>query len=210
MGAEIAIGAAGGAAGNAAIQIGANALSGRPLGEGVAQAAVEGAIVGGVTAAVIGIGSRVLSATRSGGSSFTDEETAIGAPVAYADFSGLKGTDADFIRSQIPKSWDVQYKPFTSRGEFIEQWIMTSPDGIEQLRIHRAIAAFGETGFQARWGIKCPGGLYSTLCSEPFQFDPNRWLYFNNRGVPVHFQSDAAHIQLETTLEDLVRVFGGK
>ena len=93
LGAEIAIGAAGGAAGNAAIQIGANALSGRPLGEGVAQAAVEGAIVGGASAAVVGIGSRVLRATSGGVSgggssfarnanSFTDEELAILGPEA--------------------------------------------------------------------------------------------------------------------------------
>jgi len=180
--------------------------------DNVGQAAIQGAVTGAVTGGVgYGVARYLRNRYAVPASGFTPEEATKMAPVAYTDFSGLKGADAKFIRAQVPENWTVKYSPYTTRGGTrIDQWLMTSPDGMEQLRLHGADPAFGETGFQARWGIQYPEtGQYGNLVGRNFRNPSETWLYFNNRGVPVDNFSDAAHIQLETTLEELLRVFGG-
>ena len=232
LGAEIAIGAAGGAAGNAAIQIGANALSGRPLGEGVAQAAVEGAIVGGASAAVVGIGSRVLRATSGGVSgggssfarnanSFTDEELAILGPEAGggsgggipSNLSNLRGANAKQLAAALPEGWKIDYSPTPFKGGGTgPQWLVTSSDGQVQLRIKAADPAFGSDVWQLRIAVKSPtaASQFGTRAGENPKIPGEFWASFDNDLNPVHFNTNEAHIPLDRniTLEELIRVFG--
>lgn len=122
----------------------------------------------------------------------------------------LYGSSAKQIRQIIPRDWKVQYSPFGKNN--IEQWKFTSPNGLEEVRIHQPMN--NPNGpWQVRWGIKDVGQIpsqYKPLEAPPNPFDNNYWLYFDRYGVPKHYQSPDVHelFTVKVTLADMIKVFG--
>ncbi len=132
-----------------------------------------------------------------------------------ADMSGLYGASAEEIRAIIPSDWEVSYLPRVMKtgNTYYEQWVFTSPDGIEQVRIHQPLLGDPNGPWQVRWGVRDVGQIptqYKVYESPPNPFSPDSWLYFDKYGRAVSYQSDAAHqgFVVDVTLSSMRRVFG--
>ena len=169
--------------------------------------------VAGIALSATGIAEGVKAWRASGSwSEWASSEEALsstGSPSLYSKNLGdLFGKSAEQIRQIIPSDWTVQYLPRPG----YEQWIFTSPDGLEQVRIHQPMLNPGDP-WQVRWGVKDIGQIpaqYKPLEAPPNNYDSNYWLYFDRYGQPQKFNSKAVHewFTVNVTLADMIRVFG--
>ncbi len=120
-----------------------------------------------------------------------------------ADFSNIEGADPSQIDQMVPLDWSVEHDPFYDQdGNFIDQWVYTSPNGQEQLRLHQPIPAYGGTSWQARWGNQVDESVYDYLGPSYVQKFTNNgkaeyWIYFDDHGNIMPLRSDDVHIPIK-------------
>jgi hypothetical protein len=118
-------------------------------------------------------------------------------PSVLANLSRLPGATASQIRAMIPKGWIGSYNPFFDRfGKYIQQVIYTSPNGLEQLRIHSPMTGYGSS-WVARWSVQVSEDFYKALPQANdwiSKFGNTYWANLSNLHIWVPVQSDAAHI----------------
>jgi RHS repeat-associated protein len=136
-------------------------------------------------------------------------------PSAFVDYSGVS-TEAQVAEIANANGWQqsaLETRPVNSgpyAGETYQQTIYSSPDGLQQVRVHTGMPGYADTeSTQMRWTYAVPSGTAGAAPANPYSHGLSfRSLDIN--GDPAPFNSNAAHIPLLAAIERFADILSGR
>jgi hypothetical protein len=141
-------------------------------------------------------------------------------------FAGIENATPEWLKAVIPAGWVGRYEAYTleveqvtERGpvrlkQSIPQWKFTSPDGSEELRIHRGDPRYTKKIFVARWATRYTGqkeyeeyrrcdesGNPIYIAGNPYN-PQEKWVYRDSRGRVAPYRAQESHIPLRAAQEE--------